>query len=68
LDHRLWQRHADDLRRFLDHRTRLLPAERASFLARLTAAENELAALSDMTAAGRYAGTLGVQPSLVAVP
>ena len=68
LDHRLWQRHADDLRRFLDHRTRLLPAERASFQARLTAAENELAALSHTTAVGRYTGTLGVQPSLVAAP
>ncbi len=65
LDKRLWKRHADDLRRFLERRVRLLPAERAEFEARLVSAERELAALETATAADRYHGTLGADPSLV---
>jgi hypothetical protein len=62
LDRHLWKRHADDLRRFLDQRARLLPAERAEFQARLVAAEKELTALEKASATEAYAGTLGVQP------
>jgi len=65
LDRRLWKRHTDDLRRFLDHRTRLLPSERAEFQARLAAAERELSALETTRTPDAYTGTLGVQPSLV---
>lgn len=62
VERRLWNRHADDLRKFLDQRARLLPAERAEFQGRLAAAERELAALESADAASLYAGTLGVQP------
>lgn len=65
LDKRLWKRHADDLRRFLDRRSRLLPAERVEFQRRLAAAEAELAALEKTDAAAKYTRTLGVQRSLV---
>jgi hypothetical protein len=64
IDRRLWNRHADDLRRFLDQRARLLPAERAEFQARLAAAEREITALETAEAHDRYAGTIGVQPEL----
>ena len=64
LDKRHWARHADDLRRFLDRRTRLLPAERAEFMSRLAAAERELAALETAVAPEHYANTLGLDPAL----
>ncbi len=61
IDRRLWQRHADDLRKFLDRRIRLLPAERAEFLRRLALAEAEIAALEKAAASERYAGTPGAE-------
>ncbi|MFN0126870.1 MAG: hypothetical protein ACKV19_09330 [Verrucomicrobiales bacterium] len=65
VDRRLWRRHADDLRRFLDRRARLLPAERAEFHARLAAAEDQIAAFEASDAVQLYSGTLGIQPELV---
>ncbi|MES2705965.1 MAG: hypothetical protein V4726_05115 [Verrucomicrobiota bacterium] len=62
LERRLWTRHADDLRSFLERRTRLQSAERAEMEARLAAAEAALADLSQWEAAERYRGTLGVEP------
>lgn len=64
LDRRLWIRHANDLRAFLDRRSRLQTSEQNEMQARLTAAEAALVALEAPDAASRYAGTLGVDPVL----
>ena len=59
LDTRLWTRHVGDLKRFLDERTRLLPAERSELETRLAMARSELAALQTADSWKQYEGTLG---------
>lgn len=65
LERRLWTRHVDDLRNFLNRRTRLQSRERAEMQDRLATAENALTDLGKWEAAERYRGTLGVAPLFV---
>lgn len=65
VDRSLWRRQAREIASFLANRTRLQPQERSEMEARLARARAEAAALEAPDAAGRYAGTTGLDPVLI---
>lgn len=64
-DRKLWERHVADLTTYRDRRTSMKGRERRELEEKLANAQQELAALQGDDAAQRYAGTLGLDPSLV---
>ncbi len=64
-DRRLWKRHVADLSDFLERRSRLQASEREEVAEKLRRTEDELRQLEAAGPAERYAGTLGLDPSLM---